>query len=58
MLKIIKVSHELKKRISQILSQLINDHTPKDIDEMYDADKADIQILRLKLVKELIIELG
>ena len=57
MLIIIKESPELKKRISQILSLLIEDHTPKDIDEMYDSDKTDIQFLRLKLVKELVWEL-
>lgn len=56
MLKIIKGTPELKKRIAQILFLLIKDHTPKDIDEMYDAEKSDIQFLRLKLVKELIIE--
>lgn len=57
MLIIIKGSPELKKRVSQILSQLIKDHTPKDINEMYEADKAVIQILRLKLVRELMVEL-
>lgn len=57
MLMIIKDSPELKKRISQILSLLIKDHTPKDIDEMYDAEKNDTLLIRLKLVKELIIEL-
>jgi len=56
MLIIIKDSPELKKRISQILSILIEDHTPKDIDEMYDSDKTDIQFLWLKLVKELVRE--
>ena len=28
-----------------------------DIDEMYDSDKSDVQVLRLKMVKELIVEL-
>ncbi len=58
MLKIIKGSPELKNRVTQILSQLIKNYTPEDIDLMYEAEKSDIQFLRLKLVKELLVELG
>ena len=57
MLKIMIDSPELKNRISRILLQLIKDHSPKDIDEMYDAEKTDILFSRRKLVKELVMEL-
>jgi len=57
MLKIIEGSPELKRRINKILRQHIKDHSPKDIDELYDSNRSDMQFLRLKLLKELIIEL-
>ncbi|NBC83936.1 MAG: hypothetical protein GVY19_11245 [Bacteroidetes bacterium] len=57
MLKIIKASSELKNRVTQILSQLIKNYIPEDIDVMYESEKSDIQFLRRKLVKELMVEL-
>lgn len=56
-LKIVAETPDLKDRVVQILSNLIKDHAPKDIDEMYDSDKTDVQVLPLKMVKELMVEL-
>lgn len=55
-LKITLGSFELNNRVTQILVQLIKDYTHSDIDEMYLAEKSDIHFLRLKLVKELMVE--
>jgi len=57
MLKITIEMPALKNKVHYILSLLVKDHNPKEIDEMYDADKQDLRFLKLKLVKELILEL-
>lgn len=56
MLKIIYSSSNLKASIHHILNSLLEDFKSGDIDEMYDADKSDQKLLRLKLMKELLLE--
>jgi predicted nucleotidyltransferase len=56
-LKIVAETSDLKDSVVQILTNLINGHTSEDIDELYEYDKTDLIVLRLKMVKELMIEL-